>query len=272
MFEILQHNFFQNAIIAAILVSIACGIIGSFVMINRLFSMAGGITHGAFGGIGIALYFGLSVLLSTGIFTLILAFLVAFLTRHYQNRSDSIIAVIWAFGMAFGLILIDLSPGYNTDLMAYLFGNILTVSNEDLYLMAFVDMIFILIILAFFRQFEVLSFDIEFAKLRGVNTTLFYYILIAMIAFCIVISIRVVGLILVIALLSIPCFIAEHFTKRLGSLIILSVFLSMIFCVLGLIFSVSFNLSSGPSIIGIACCGFFLCLCMKFFKNLFSNA
>lgn len=263
MFEILHYSFFQNALIAALLVSVACGIIGSLVMINRLFSMAGGITHAAFGGIGIAFYFALPVLLSVGVFTLFLALIVAFLSQKYPHRSDSIIAVIWAFGMAFGLILIDLSAGYQSDVMAYLFGSILALSSEDLWLMFGVDIAFILLVVCFYRQFVAISFDKEFALLRGVNVNFFYYLLIAMIAFCIVICIRAVGLILIIALLSVPCFIAENFAKRLGTMMILSCFLSVIFCLVGLCISYVFNLSGSASIIMVACFGF---LCTVFFK------
>lgn len=267
MLEIFSFLFFQNALYAALLVSVACGLIGSLIMINRLFSMAGGITHGAFGGIGLSFYFSLPILLSTSIWTLLLAFIIAYLSQKYPHRSDNIIAVIWAFGMAFGVILIDLSPGYKSDLMAYLFGSILAVSYLDLYLMGLVDILFIAIIVCFYRQFEALSFDMEFAKLRGIKTTLFYYILITMIAFCIIISIRVVGLILVIALLSIPCFIAENFTKRLGSMMIFSCFLSGIFCLVGLFISYYLNITSGASIIMVASIGFIIFLIIKHYKK-----
>ncbi|MGH2267697.1 metal ABC transporter permease [Campylobacter taeniopygiae] len=263
MFEIFHFTIFQNALFAAILVSIACGIIGTLIMINRLFSMAGGITHGAFGGIGVAFYFSLPILLSTSIFTLILAFIVAFLVKHYEHRSDSIIAVIWAFGMAIGIILIDLSPSYNTDLMAYLFGNILAVENEDLYLMGLIDGVVIFLMLLFYRQFEAISFDAEFAKVRGINTNFFHYLLIALMAFCICISIRLVGLILIIALLSIPSFIAENFSKKLSFIMILASFLSMIFCLGGLLLSYYFDLSSGACIIIVACFGFLINLGVK---------
>lgn len=256
MLEILNFNFFQNALFSCVLVSIACGCIGSLVMVNRLISMAGGITHGAFGGIGVAFYFSLPILLSTSLFTLILAFIVAYLSKHYPNRSDSIIAVIWAFGMAIGIILIDLSPKYNNDLMAYLFGNILTVSNEDIWLMLGVDVIFIVILLCFYRQFEIISFDSEFAQTRGINTNLFYYLLIFMISLCVVISIRLVGLILAMALLSIPSFIAEGISKKLGWMMIYSSILSLFFCLSGLMVSYYFNISSGASIIMISCIAF----------------
>ena len=267
MLEALEFSFFQNALLASFLVSLACGIIGTLIMINRLFSMAGGITHGAFGGIGLAFYFSLPILLCTGIFTLFLAFLVAFLAQKYEHRSDSIIAVIWAFGMAFGIILIDLSPGYNTDLMAYLFGSILAVSNDDLMLISLVDFVTIAFVVLFYRQFEALSFDMEFSKVRGINTGFFYYLLIALMAFCIVISIRLVGLILVIALLSIPSFIAENFSKKLGVVMLLASFLSIVFCILGLFLSYFLNLTSGACIIIIACFGFFAYLLFKFFKK-----
>lgn len=274
MLELLSFSFFQNAIFAALLVSIACGIIGVLVMINRLFSMAGGITHGAFGGIGIAFYFSLPILLSTSIWTLFLAVCLAYLNKYYKHRSDTIIAVIWAFGMALGIILIDLSPGYNTDLMAYLFGSILAVSINDLWLMGGINLLIIALIVCFYRQFEALSFDEEFAKVKGVPTSFFHYLLIAMMAFCIVISIRIVGLILVIALLSIPSFIAENFTKKLGSMMIVSAILSMIFCVLGLVLSYYLNLTSGACIIAVACLAFainFILNKVCIFKNMISS-
>lgn len=269
MLEFFSFSFFQNALIGALLVSIACGLIGPWIMVNRLFSMAGGITHGAFGGIGIAIYFALPILLSTGIFTILLAFFVAILSKKYPNRSDNIIAVIWAFGMALGLIFIDLTPGYKGDLMTYLFGSILLISLEDLVLMAICDFIFIILIFMFFTQFEALSFDEEFTRLKGVNTNIFYYILITMIAICIVLCIRVVGLVLVLALLSIPCFIAEKFTKKLFFMMIISCILSMIFCILGIILSVIFDLSSGASIIMVSClCFLFSILGKNYIKRL----
>lgn len=268
MLELLTFDFFKNALLAALLVSIACGAIGVLIMINRLFSMAGGITHGAFGGIGIAFYFSLPILLSTSVFTLFLAFLLAYLSKHYEHRSDSIIAVIWAFGMALGIVLIDLSPGYQSDLMAYLFGNILAVSTSDLLLMGFVDSVILVLLVLFYRQFEALSFDKEFSEVKGINTTFFYYLLIVMITLCIVICIRLVGLILVMALLSIPSFIAENFTKNLGQMMILSAFLSMLFCVLGLILSYYLNVASGACIIILACVGFVLNFGMKIFRKI----
>lgn len=266
MLELFSYSFFQNALIASFLISIACALIGSLVMINRLFSMAGGITHAAFGGIGLAFYFSLPLLLSTSVFTLFIALIVAFLSQKYPHRSDNFIAVIWAFGMAFGLILTELSAGYKSDLMGYLFGSILAVNSDDLWLLAFGNLIFILLILLFYRQFIAISFDREFAFLKGVKTQFFYYLLICMIAFCIVICIRSVGLILIIALLSIPCFIAELFTKRLWAMMFISSILSLIFCLSGLFLSYILDLSSSSSIIIIACLAFVLAFIGKGLK------
>ncbi|MCI6217946.1 MAG: metal ABC transporter permease [Helicobacter sp.] len=260
MFEILEFHFFQNALWCALLTSVACGIIGVLAMINRLLSLVGGITHGAFGGIGIGFYFGLPLFFSTSIFTLLLAFIVAFLAQRYPHRSENIISVIWAFGMALGLLLLDLSPGYKNDVMGYLFGNILATSDDDLILLFVCDCVFVLLVLIFYRQFEALSFDYEFAKVRGVNVVLLYYLLVVMIALCIVLSIRVVGLILVIALLAIPCFIAESFTKRLGSMMIASALLSLFICLSGLLLSYFYNLTSGASIIMVASLAFAVCV------------
>lgn len=256
MLEILEFSFFQNALMAGFLVSIACAIIGSLMMINRLFSMAGSITHGAFGGIGIAFYFSLPIFLSTSIFTLFIALLIAYLSKKYKYKDDNIIAVIWAFGMAIGIILVDLSPKYGNDLLAYLFGGILSVYSVDLYIMTFIDILFLTLIFCFYRQFEAISFDIEFAKICGINTNFFYYLLIAMMAFCIVICIKLIGLILVIALLSIPSFIAYCWAKKLGIMMIISFILSFLFCIIGLFISYIFDLSAGACIILSACAGF----------------
>lgn len=263
MFEILSFSFMQNAIFGAILVSVACGIIGSLVMINRLFSLAGGITHGAFGGIGLGFYLGLSgwaMFASTATFALCLALLVAYLSKVYPHRSDNIIAVIWAFGMAFGIILVDKSSDFGADLMSYLFGNILAISGEDLVIMGVCDALFVGVSVAFYRQFESMSFDSEFAGLRGVKTGILHFVLVCAIALCVVVAMRVVGLILVLALLGIPCFIAERFARTLGGIMLVSCVLSAIFCFLGLALSYALNLSSGASIILVACVFFVLCL------------
>lgn len=258
MSEILSLNFMQNAIIAGLLVSIICGMIGSLVVINRMTFIAGGIAHGAYGGIGLAFFFGLEPLLGAGAFSLLLALVIAAITLRDRTRIDSVIGAIWAFGMAIGIIFIDLTPGYNADLMSYLFGSILAVSDADIAFMAAIGAIFLAVITLFYRQFVAISFDAEFARLRGVRVSLFYYALVCMMALCVVATIRVVGLILVIALLTIPPYIAQNFAKRLGSMMAISAAFSAVFCIAGLFMSFWLNLTSGASIILIASVCFFV--------------
>lgn len=257
MIEILSLEFMQNALISGLLISVACGVIGSLVVINKMGFIAGGIAHGAYGGIGIAFFLGISPLFGASVFSLILAFIIAFISLKEGAKVDAIIGAIWAFGMAVGIIFVDLSSGYNVDLMSYLFGSILAVSGADIAFMSVLDLIFVLVVGLFYRQFVAISFDAGFAKIKGVNVAFFYYLMVAMMALCVVATIQVVGLILVIALLSIPPLIASGFTKRLGVMMVLSAVISAFFCILGLFLSVSFNLTSGASIILVASVCFF---------------
>ena len=247
MSEILELNFMQNAFIASILVSIICGMIGSLVVINKMTFIAGGIAHGAYGGIGLAFFFSLEPLFGASIFSLFLALIIATITLKDKTNIDSVI----------GIIFIDLTPGYNADLMSYLFGSILAVSGTDIIFMSVLDLLFLALIALFYRQFVAISFDAEFAKLRGVNTTFFHYLLVCMMALCVVATIRVVGLILVIALLTIPPYIAQIFAKRLGLMMLISTIFSIIFCFIGLVISFYFNLTGGASIILVASLCFF---------------
>ena len=257
MSEIVELTFMQNAFIAGILVSIICGMIGSLVVINKMTFIAGGIAHGAYGGIGLAFFFSLEPLFGASIFSLFLALIIATITLKDKTNIDSVIGAIWAIGMAIGIIFIDLTPGYNADLMSYLFGSILAVSGTDIIFMSVLDLLFLAIIALFYRQFVAISFDAEFAKLRGVNTTFFHYLLVCMMALCVVATIRVVGLILVIALLTIPPYIAQIFAKRLGLMMLISTIFSIIFCFIGLVISFYFNLTGGASIILVASLCFF---------------
>uniref|UniRef100_UPI003AF475EE metal ABC transporter permease n=1 Tax=Campylobacter fetus TaxID=196 RepID=UPI003AF475EE len=257
MIDAFSFSFMQNALFAGILVSVACGIMGSLIVVNKMTFIAGGVAHGAYGGIGIAFFLGLSPLLGATFFAIALGLLIAFISLKNRDRTDSIIGAIWAFGMAIGIIFIDITPGYNSDLMSYLFGSILAVSSSDLWFMAFIDLLFIAFSIGLYRQICAVSFDSEFAKLRGVDTTLLYYAMTALMSLCVVATIRVVGLILVIALLTIPPYIAEKFSPNLGIMMILAGVISAIFTIFGLWLSYSYNLTSGASIILVATICFF---------------
>lgn len=267
MQELLSYTFMQNAFLGGILVSIACGVIGSLVVINRMTFIAGGISHSAYGGIGLATFFGFAPLLGVGVFTILMAILIAFMTLKDKERFDSIIGAMWAFGMALGIILVDLTPGYNVDLMGYLFGSILTIDKNILLFVSLADILIVFLVAIFYRQFCAISFDSEFARLRGVRSNLFYYILVILTALCVTSTIQVVGLILVIALMTIPPFIAEIFSKKLGEMMFISAVISAIFCTSGLLLSYKFNLTSGASIIMVASATFFLIMLFKKFKK-----
>ena len=260
MIEALQFEFMRNALLAGLLASVICGIMGSLVVVNRIVFLSGGIAHAAFGGIGLAFFLGWPYMVGTIGFSLFSAIVMAALTYKAKYRSDTIIGVIWALGMAIGIILLDLTPGYNVDLMSYLFGSILTVPNSDIWMMLGVSLAIAGIVIYFYNDYLALSYDEEFAQIRGVHVKALYFLMIVMLAIGIVMIIQVVGLILVIALLTIPPYIAEKYSKSLIKMMLLSSLLSSVFTVTGLWLSYAFNLTSGASIIAVAGIVFFVSL------------
>ncbi|WP_319582084.1 iron chelate uptake ABC transporter family permease subunit [uncultured Pseudodesulfovibrio sp.] len=260
MMDVLSFDFMQNALAAGLLASLICGIIGSLVVVNRIVFISGGIAHASYGGVGLAFILGLPVLPVTSAFTVCMALIMAMVTLHARERVDTVIGVIWAAGMALGIILLDFTPGYNVDLMSYLFGSILAVPRSDLWIMGGLAAIVIVLVLVFYRGFMVMSFDEEFARSRGVPVNFLYILLIVMVGLSVVMIIRVVGLILVIALLTIPPFIAERRTRSLRVMMILSTALSAVFTVCGLMLSYALDITSGASIIAVAAIGFFISL------------
>ncbi|QKJ22099.1 metal ABC transporter permease [Poseidonibacter lekithochrous] len=249
MMEMFQYDFIQNAVIAGVLISIAAGIIGSLVVVNKLTFLTGGIAHSSYGGIGIAIYLGLPVLFGATVFAIITAVIIAMLTLNKRNRVDSLIGLMWAFGMAIGIIFVDLTPGYNVDLMSYLFGSIIAVSSADIWYMAILDIFVISIVMIFYKEILAVSYDSEFAALRGINTKFFYTLILILASLCVVAAIKAVGLILVIALLTIPTYLAEAFANRLSTMMIISSILATMFTIIGLAISYFYDISSGASII-----------------------
>jgi zinc transport system permease protein len=197
-------------------------------------------------------------------FALLIAMVMAVVTLKARHRSDTIIGVLWAVGMALGVILLDLTPGYNVDLMSFLFGSILAVPTSDLWLMLVLNILILLTVGYFYNDFLALSYDEDFAKVRGVRVNLLYFLLLAMVALSVVMIIRIVGLILVIALLTIPPYIAEKHSGSLRTMIFLSFLLSCVFTMVGLWLSYVFNLTSGATIIMVAGICFFISLFFDF--------
>jgi zinc transport system permease protein len=260
MIEAMQFEFMRNALMAGLLASIICGIMGTFVVVNRIVFLSGGIAHAAYGGIGLAFYFGWPFLLGTIGFSLASAMLMAAITLTAKHRADSIIGVIWALGMAFGIILMDLTPGYNVDLMSYLFGSILSVPRSDLWIMVGLGLLITILVAFYYQNLLAMSYDEEFAKIRGVPVKTLYFLLIGMLAVAIVLVIQVVGLILVIALLTIPPLIMEKYAKSLFQMMIGSSLAGILFTIIGLWLSYTWNLTSGASIIMVSGIAYFISL------------
>jgi zinc transport system permease protein len=267
MLEAFQLEFMRNALLAGILTSIACGIIGTLVVVNRIVFISGGVAHAAYGGVGIAFYFGFPPIWGAAGFSLFISAVMALVTLKNKQRADTVVGVLWAVGMALGIILIDLTSGYNVDIMSYLFGSILTVPKSDLFLMAALDVFILILVVVYYNGFLAMSFDEEFAMTMGVPVRALYFLLLAMMAFSVVMVIRVVGLILVIALLTIPPYVAEKYCHSLSSMMLLSTVLSCVFSLIGLCLSYSFNLTSGATIILVAAAFFFLAQVVDFLRK-----
>ena len=260
MFEALEYEFMRNALAAGLLTSVICGIMGTLVVVNRIVFLSGGIAHAAYGGIGLAFFFGWPYMVGTIGFSLTAAMIMAAISVKAKHRADTVIGVIWAIGMALGIILLDLTPGYNVDLMSYLFGSILTVLDSDLWIMLGLGIMVAGLVLFFYKDLLAISYDEEFARTRGVQVRGLYFMLVGMLAVSVVMIIQVVGLILVIALLTIPPFIAEKFVRSLAQMMVVSSLLCTVFSIIGLWISYQFNLTSGATIIMVAGIGFLISL------------
>lgn len=255
--SILSYEFMQNAILAAFLCSIACGIIGSFVILNRLSYLAGAAAHAAYGGIGVAFFSGAPVLPCTMTFSLLSSLLMAKTMIKGgdiapDRTSDTAMGILWAGGMAVGIILIDMSDGYAGDLMGYLFGSILAVPGESIVLMAVLDLTLLLLIRYYGQGLAAITIDPEFARSRGLNVKGYFYLLVGMTAIAVVMLLQIVGLILVIALLTIPPCMGKNMTKSLPAMMAASALLCFAFCLGGLALATLLDVTPGAVIIAVA--------------------
>ena len=249
---IFKYNFLQNAIMAAVLASIACGIIGTFIMEKKLVMMSGGIAHTAFGGIGLGYFLKVEPILTALGVSVVAAVAVAAVKRRAMTDSDLLIGMFWSLGMALGVVFIALTPGYPPDTASYLFGNILAVSRADLKLILGLDVLVVLTVCSLFQVFKAYIFDEEFSNVAGVPVRLLEYLLFVLVAVTVVILIRVVGIILVIALLTAPPAIAKQFSYDMKKIMAISVFLGIVFSLSGLWLSYTVRLASGASIVMVA--------------------
>lgn len=258
LFLVQNYEFMQNALLAGLLISIACGITGTFVVIKKISYISGGIAHAVLGGMGFAYYLNFDPLVGATIFAIIAALILGLISIKVKQYEDVLIGALWAIGMALGLIFISLSPGYTVDLMSFLFGNILMVSRADLGRMLLLNIVIIGTVLLFFQQLAALCFDEEYAKLRGLKVEALYILLLCLIALSVVMMIRMVGLILVIALLTLPAAIAGLFAKSIAQMMLLAIIVGSVFTISGLMGAVDLDLPVGPVIILTAGLGFIL--------------
>lgn len=249
IFELIGFDFFQNAIFASILTGIICGLIGTYIVSRRIVFISGGITHSSFGGLGIAYFLGISPLLGAAIFSLASALGIQYITEKKKVREDSLIGIFWAAGMAIGILFIFMTPGYAPNLMSYLFGSVLTVSSTQILLMLGLCIITIIFFYLFFRPIFYIAFDVEYAKTHKIQVNIFNRLLMSLLALAIVLSIDVVGIILVIAYLTIPQSIASIFYKDFKGMLIASAIICPLGSLLGLFASAMLNIPSGATII-----------------------
>lgn len=254
--------FLRYAFCAGILASLAFGIIGTYVVVRRISYIAGAISHSVLGGIGAGLYLHYQVgmiwfhpMYGAVAAALAAAVIIGLISLHARQREDTAIGAIWALGMATGLLFIAKTPGY-IDPMSYLFGNILLISSTDLWLIAGLDLLIVALSIYLYNHFLAVCFDEESARLRGLKVDLYFLLLLGLTALTVVLLIRVVGIVLVIAMLTLPAATAGQFARRLWQMMILSVIFSLIFIIAGLGISYTLDLPSGPVIIVIAGFGY----------------
>jgi zinc transport system permease protein len=249
MIELLGYRFFIHALLAAVFTGITCGFIGTYIVTRRIVFISGGIGHASFGGVGIAYYLGFNPIIGAALFSILSAVAIEAFSQNSTLRKDTLIGIMWSFGMAVGIIFIYITPGYTANLMTYLFGNILTVSAFDLYLMAGLAVIIIAFFLLLLKEILTISFDEEYSRTQGIPVAIINYILIGLVALTIVINIRVVGIILVISLLTIPQATANLISKNFKSIIFYSIGFGFLSSISGLFLSYKFNIPSGATII-----------------------
>ncbi|MDD3471190.1 MAG: metal ABC transporter permease [Syntrophaceae bacterium] len=268
--DLRSYEFLQNALLASILVSSASGVIGPFVVVRRISYLAGSISHTVLGGIGAVIFFNtlypqnrIDPLWGAAFTALLSALIIGLVSLHAKQREDTVIGAMWAIGMALGIVFIAKTPGYTSDLMGYLFGNILMVTEQDLYLLVILDILILGAVMLFYNQFLAVCFDEEFASLRGLNIDIYYLSLLAMTALTVVGLVTVVGIVMCIALLTLPAAIASLFSNSLWKIMLMSTLLSVLFTSSGLIMSYLPDIPPGATTILLAGGTYLLALVFK---------
>ncbi len=249
MIDLLQYSFFTNALLGIVIISIASAFIGTYIITRRLVSISGGVTHACFGGLGLGYYLGVNPIMMAAVFAITASAGVEWLSEKYRVREDSATAVVWALGMAIGVLFIFLTPGYVPELNAFLFGNILTISTSDLWAFAIYTIILILFFALFYDKIIASAFDRDFARVSQLPVKVISYLMTAMVAVCIVLTIRLVGIMLLMSMLTLPQMIAEMFAPRFKMMVLLSMVISIVCGATGLFISAMINVPCAAIIV-----------------------
>lgn len=263
MLEILDYTFFQRALIVLITASIVAGTIGPFIVAKRISMISGSISHGAFGGLGIAYYLGLPPLLGALCFSMLGAGMISHVSRKHKNYLDSMLTIFWAGGMAIGLVFVFITTGYATDLFSYLFGNVLLSGKGDIFAMIIAASFIVTSVAIFYETLVATLFNEEFSRLRGASTSTLFFFFLLLIAVSVVVLIKTMGVVLTLAILTISPTITLRYFKKINQIIFASIILNMTTSILGLFFAYYINLPAAPVIILLQIIIFLLSLFFK---------
>lgn len=262
-----KYRFLQYALASGLLASIVCGIIGVIIVEKKLVMMSGGIAHTSYGGVGLGYLLGFEPIIGAFVFSLLASLGIGYIKRKGGERSDVLIGLCWSLGMALGILFIALMPGYPPDLSSYLFGNILSVTKTDLRLIAGITAAVTLLVVSLYNDWKAYIFDEEFARVIGLKTAFFEYLLLLLISMTVVALIRVVGIILAIALLTAPAATAGLLTADFKKRIICSILLGCVFCIAGLWISFELNIASGAAIVLLSVICYLLTYALNYMKK-----
>lgn len=265
MTEFFQYTFFRNALWGMLLISLAGGIIGTYIITRRLVSITGGITHACFGGLGLGYYLGMNPILMAGVFAVASSVGVEWMSSRLKMREDSAIAVIWSLGMALGVLFVFLTPGYVPELNAFLFGNILTIGTGDLWAFGVYSLVVVLFFACFSRKIVACAFDADFARVSGLPVRFINYTMTILVAVCIVLTIRLVGIMLLISMLTVPVLVAETWNHRFMGIMLISTVISMATSVAGIFLAAAVDVPCSAIIVLIQISGYLVSRVIKDF-------
>lgn len=249
MLEFFEYSFFRNALVAVALIAVCAAMIGTYIITRRLVAISGGVTHACFGGLGLGYYLGINPVVMAGVFAIGSSIGVEWLSSRFRLREDSVIAVVWAIGMAIGVVFVFLTPGYVPELNSFLFGNILTVTPSDLIAFAVFTVLLTLFFFCYYDKIVICAFDRDFAMVNGLPVKFINYSMTVLTAVCIVLTIRLVGVMLLMSMLSLPMMTAEVFMKRFKGMMLLSIAVSLVCSLAGLFIGTLVDVPSSAIIV-----------------------